>query len=111
MILVQISCETGKMSLLKMQLKSFPKAGMPEKAKPMKKKWSKIAMICSPKIINSAQGVQFTSAEYTNYLKNNCIKQSMDGKARWVDNVIIERWFRSFKTEYIYINELKKKIS
>lgn len=60
-----------------------------------------------PKIINSDQGVQFTSAEYTNYLKNNCIKQSMDGKARWVDNVIIERWFRSFKTEYIYINELE----
>jgi len=29
----------------------------------------------------------------------------MDGKARWVDNVIIERWFRSLKTEYIYINE------
>jgi putative transposase len=31
----------------------------------------------------------------------------MDGKARWVDNVIIERWFRSLKTEYIYINECK----
>ncbi len=29
----------------------------------------------------------------------------MDGKARWVDNVIIERWFRSLKTENIYINE------
>jgi putative transposase len=29
----------------------------------------------------------------------------MDGKARWVDNVIIERWFRSLKTEYVYINE------
>jgi len=31
----------------------------------------------------------------------------MDGKARWVDNVIIERWFRSLKTEYVYINELE----
>lgn len=31
----------------------------------------------------------------------------MDGKARWVDNVIIERWFRSLKCEYIYINELE----
>ena len=31
----------------------------------------------------------------------------MDGKARWVDNVIIERWFRSLKTEEIYINEYK----
>jgi putative transposase len=60
-----------------------------------------------PDILNSDQGSQFTSAEYCNYLKINCIKQSMDGKARWVDNVIIERWFRSFKTEYIYINELE----
>ena len=31
----------------------------------------------------------------------------MDGKARWIDNVIIERWFRSLKTEDIYINEYK----
>ena len=29
----------------------------------------------------------------------------MDGKARWIDNVIIERWFRSLKTEWVYINE------
>lgn len=29
----------------------------------------------------------------------------MDGKARWVDNVVIERWFRSLKTERIYVNE------
>jgi len=29
----------------------------------------------------------------------------MDGRARWVDNVIIERWFRSLKTEYVYIND------
>jgi len=35
------------------------------------------------------------------------IRQSMDGKARWVDNVIIERWLRSLKTEEIYINEYK----
>jgi len=60
-----------------------------------------------PEIINSDQGGQFTSAEYTDYLKSNCIKQSMDGKARWVDNVIVERWFRSLKTEYIYTHELE----
>jgi putative transposase len=29
----------------------------------------------------------------------------MDGKARWIDNVIVERWFRSLKVEYVYINE------
>lgn len=58
-----------------------------------------------PEIINSDQGSQFTSDDYTNYLKTINIRQSMDGKARWVDNVIIERWFRSLKTERIYINE------
>lgn len=60
-----------------------------------------------PEIINSDQGSQFTSIDYTDSLKTNHIKQSMDGKARWVDNVIIERWFRSLKTEYVYINELE----
>ena len=59
-----------------------------------------------PEIINSDQGSQFTSAEYVHHLRKNGILQSMDGKARWVDNVIIERWFRSLKTEYIYINEI-----
>lgn len=58
-----------------------------------------------PAIINSDQGSQFTSEEYTGYLKGMKIKQSMDGKARWVDNVVIERWFRSLKTEKIYIEE------
>ena len=60
-----------------------------------------------PAIINSDQGSQFTSDEYINYLKSQKIRQSIDGKARWVDNVIIERWFRSLKCEYIYINELE----
>lgn len=55
-----------------------------------------------PEIINSDQGSQFTSDDYTEYLKTVNIRQSMDGKARWVDNVIIERWFRSLKIERIY---------
>lgn len=55
-----------------------------------------------PGIINSDQGCQFTSDEYTSYLKEEGIRQSMDGKGRWVDNVVIERWFRSLKTECIY---------
>jgi putative transposase len=58
-----------------------------------------------PYIVNSDQGSQFTSNEYVKLLENSGIKQSMDGKARWVDNVIIERWFRSLKCEYVYINE------
>jgi putative transposase len=58
-----------------------------------------------PAIINSDQGSQFTSEDYTEFLKEQGIRQSMDGKARWIDNVIIERWFRSLKHEDIYINE------
>ena len=58
-----------------------------------------------PAIINSDQGSQFTSNEYIKLLKSHNIRQSMDGKARWVDNVLIERWFRSLKCEDIYINE------
>ena len=58
-----------------------------------------------PAIINSDQGSHFTSNDYTALLKKHGIRQSMDGKARWVDNVIIERWFRSLKTEWVYINE------
>jgi len=58
-----------------------------------------------PTIVNSDQGSQFTSDAYVVLLKENSILQSMDGKARWVDNVIIERWFRSLKTECIYIND------
>jgi putative transposase len=58
-----------------------------------------------PAIVNSDQGAQFTSDDYIMLLKSNGVRQSMDGKARWVDNVIIERWFRSLKTEYVYINE------
>jgi len=64
-----------------------------------------IAKYGKPGIINSDQGSQFTSDDYTGYLKILNIKQSMDGKARWVDNVVIERWFRSLKTERIYLNE------
>lgn len=58
-----------------------------------------------PAIINSDQGSQFTSDDYTDFLREQKIRQSMDGKARWVDNVIIERWFRSLKCDDIYINE------
>ena len=58
-----------------------------------------------PEILNSDQGCQFTSDEYKDFLKEQGIRQSMDGKSRWADNIMIERWFRSLKTEKIYINE------
>jgi putative transposase len=58
-----------------------------------------------PAILNSDQGSQFTSYDYMMYLSDKKIQQSMDGKGRWIDNVIIERWFRTLKVENIYINE------
>ncbi len=59
----------------------------------------------TPAILNSDQGSQFTSGEYKALLKELHITQSMDGKSRWADNIMIERWFRSLKTEEIYLNE------
>lgn len=59
----------------------------------------------TPAIINSDQGSQFSSTEYIKLLADMNIRQSMDGKGRWADNIIIERWFRSLKTEDIYLNE------
>ena len=60
-----------------------------------------------PAILNSDQGSQFTSEEYKRLLKGLRIRQSMDGKSRWADNIMIERWFRSLKTELVYINEYR----
>lgn len=59
----------------------------------------------SPAIINSDQGSQFTNDEYIRFLAGTGIRQSMDGKSRWADNVVIERWFRSLKIEHIYTSE------
>ena len=59
----------------------------------------------TPGILNSDQGCQFTSEEYKAALKELHITQSMDGKSRWADNIMIERWFRSLKVEELYVNE------
>lgn len=57
-----------------------------------------------PDIFNTDQGSQFTSLEFTQILKNHNIKISMDGKGRWMDNVFIERLWRSFKYECVYLH-------
>ena len=57
-----------------------------------------------PKIFNTDQGCQFTSQSWINNLNDNDILISMDGKGRWIDNVIIERFFRNLKYEAIYLN-------
>ena len=43
--------------------------------------------------------------KYIDFIRNNGIWQSMDGKSRWADNIMIERWFRSFKYEEAYLTE------
>jgi putative transposase len=60
-----------------------------------------------PAIINSDQGSQFTSDDYKELLRSLNIRQSMDGRSRWADNIMIERWFRSLKTEQLYPNEYR----
>ena len=59
----------------------------------------------APEIMNCDQGTQFTSDEYISVLKENSIKISMDGKGRALDNQRIERFFRSFKWEKLYLEE------
>lgn len=56
-----------------------------------------------PDIFNSDQGCQFTSEEFTGVLKAQGIRISMDGKGRWMDNVFIERLWRSLKHEEVYL--------
>lgn len=56
-----------------------------------------------PEIFNTDQGCQFTSHEFTGCLQANGIAISMDGKGRCLDNVVIERWFRSLKYEEVYL--------
>ena len=56
-----------------------------------------------PEIFNTDQGSQFTSEVFTGVLKRECIRISMDGKRSWVDNVFIERLWRSLKYEEVYL--------
>ena len=57
-----------------------------------------------PEIHNSDQGSQFTSEQYLNVLREYKVQISMDGKGRALDNVYIERFWRSIKQEKIYLN-------
>lgn len=57
-----------------------------------------------PEIFNTDQGSQFTSNAFTDVLKQHTIRISMDGKGRWIDNVFIERLWRSVKYEEVYLH-------
>ena len=58
-----------------------------------------------PEIFNTDQGSQYTSQEWVAALQEKGIAISMDGKGRWMDNVFIERLWRSVKHEDIYLRE------
>lgn len=60
-----------------------------------------------PEIINTDQGSQFTSKEFTSAVLSNDIKLSMDGRGRAIDNVFIERFWRDIKYEKLYLNPPK----
>ena len=57
-----------------------------------------------PEIFNSDQGAQYTSGDWLDRLKSTGCRISMDGKGRWVDNVFIERLWRSVKYEEVYLH-------
>ena len=63
-----------------------------------------IAKYGQPEVFNTDQGSQFTSDDFTPVLKNHDIKISMDGKGRWVDNVVVERLWKSVKYEHVYLH-------
>ena len=61
--------------------------------------------IARPEIFNSDQGSQFTSDEFTGRLKSDGIRISMDGRGRALDNVFVERLWRTVKYEEVYLND------
>lgn len=69
-----------------------------------------------PEILNTDQGAQYTCASWIKMVEDNNIKVSMDGKGRWSDNIIIERFWRTLKHEnvllYVFdtVTELKSAI-
>ena len=58
-----------------------------------------------PEIFNTDQGSQFTSCEFTQALKTQDVAIIMDGKGRAIDNVMIERLWRTVKYEEVYLKE------
>jgi putative transposase len=57
-----------------------------------------------PEIFNTDQGSQFTSADWINALKPTGVRISMDGKGRWIDNVFVERLWRTIKYEEVFLH-------
>lgn len=62
-----------------------------------------LAKYGAPSIFNTDQGAQFTSQAFTSVLEQHGVQISMDGKGRWIDNVFIERFWRTLKYEEVYL--------
>ena len=67
-----------------------------------------ISTFGKPEIINSDQGSQFTCSGWIEYLEKEDIMISMDGRGRASDNIYIERFWRTLKRKYIYLNPAKE---
>ena len=63
-----------------------------------------ISTFGKPEIINSDQGSQFTCSGWIEYLEKEGVMISMDGKGRALDNIYIERFWKTLKWEYVYLN-------
>jgi putative transposase len=63
-----------------------------------------LARYGAPEIFNTDQGSQFTAEDFTQPLQAQGVRVSMDGKGRWIDNVFVERLWRSVKYEDIYLH-------
>ncbi len=61
-------------------------------------------VLAKPTIFNTDQGSQFTSSDFVRSVEEAGVKVSMDGRGRWMDNVFIERFWRSLKYEEVYLH-------
>jgi len=66
--------------------------------------------VARPEIFNSDQGVQFTSHEFSNRLETAHIRISRDGRGRALDNIFVERFWRSVKYEEVYVRPVQPKL-
>jgi putative transposase len=63
-----------------------------------------MARFGTPEVFNTDQGSQFTSPRFTGLLQRAGVRISMDGRGRWMDNVFVERLWRSLKYECVYLH-------
>ena len=66
-----------------------------------------IAKFGAPEIFNTDQGSQFTDGDFTSPLLSRGVKVSMDGRGRFMDNIFVERLWRSVKCEEVYLNDYR----